>query len=341
VNVYHTWASVEPPRKPVVLAAGFFDGVHRGHRRVLGDTLAAARAQGGEAWVLTFDRHPLRVLNPAAAPPLLTALPHKLRLLADLGLDACLALRFTRRLAAQEPERFARTLRTHVPSLVEVVVGRNWRFGRGGRGDPALLRALGQREGFRVRVAPPVCRGGRPISSTRVREAVTAGALDDAAALLGRPFSLRGTVVTGDRRGRRLGYPTANLDTHNEALPPQGVYAVHAVPAGASVGLDGVLNLGVRPTFAAAGPPRSVMELHLFGTRRVLYGRDIEVFFARLRAERAFACAAELGAQIARDIARARGVLARRHAAKKIKESLYTSGGPVYSPPERKQKGKK
>jgi riboflavin kinase / FMN adenylyltransferase len=324
------------------MAAGFFDGVHRGHRRVLDVTRAASRAHGGEAWVLTFDRHPLRVLEPARAPRLLTALPHKLRLLERQGIEACLALRFTRRLAAQEPERFVRTLRTRVPSLAEMVVGRNWRFGREGRGDPALLRALGRQYGFRVHIAPPVCRGGLPVSSTRVRDAITTGALRTAAALLGRPFSVLGSVVSGDRRGRALGYPTANLDTHNEALPPQGVYAVHAVLAGTTTCLDGVLNLGVRPTFPAAARGRPVMELHLFNTRRVLYGRDIEVFFvARLRTERAFTCSAALAAQIARDAARAHRIVARGNTAKKIKEWLYTPNAHVYSPPERKQRGKK
>jgi riboflavin kinase/FMN adenylyltransferase len=338
VKVYRNWASVRDPRRPVALAAGFFDGVHRGHQRVIARTVAAAKARGGRAWVLTFDTHPLRVLNPAAAPRLLTSLPHKLRMLNRLGIDACLALPFTRGLARLKPKAFIETLSRHIPTLSEVLVGGNWRFGSHGRGGPELLTRLGRPLGFRTTVVPPVRHGGLPVSSTRIRDAVTAGRLAESAVMLGRPFSAWGTVVPGEHRGRGIGYPTANLDTHNEVLPPEGVYAVHAVLDNRTVCLDGVLNLGVRPTFHPRATAAPVLEMHLLDFKQTLYGRDIEVFFvARLRDERPFARTAELARQIALDIDRARAMLRRGRARKIVKESLYTSCGPVYSPPRKKK----
>ena len=333
MKVYENWAAVKQPSTPVVLAAGFFDGVHRGHQRVAARTISAAKACGGRAWVLTFDTHPLRVLNPASAPRLLTSLPHKLRALSHLGIDTCLVLPFTRRLAGLEPETFIKALHTHIPTLTEVLIGLNWHFGRGGRGGPDLLSKLGHRFGFRTTVVPPVRRGGRPVSSTRIRDAVTSGCLAEAAVMLGRPFSAWGTVVPGNHRGHGIGYPTANLDTHNEALPPEGVYAVHAVLDGRAACLDGVLNLGVCPTFHPHPPRTPILELHLFDFKQSLYGRNVEVFFiARLRDERPFSCTADLARQIAIDVHLARSLLNRRHVRKIIKESLYTSFEPVYSP---------
>jgi len=316
VKVYDSWSAVKQPRTPVALAAGFFDGVHRGHQRVVARTVSAAKTHGGRAWVLTFDTHPLRILNPASAPRLLTSLPHKLRALSRLGIDACLVLPFTRRLAGLEPERFIEALHTHIPTLTEVLIGRNWHFGHGGRGGPDLLAKLGRRFGFHATVVPPVLRGGHPVSSTRIRDAMTSGRLTEAAVMLGHPFSAWGTVVPGDHRGRGIGYPTANLDTHNEALPPRGVYAVHAVLDGQAACLDGVLNLGVRPTFHPHPPKTPVLEMHLFDFKQSLYGRNVEVFFvARLRDERPFSCPAELTRQIAIDVHLARSLLDRRHGS--------------------------
>ncbi|MBN1556974.1 MAG: riboflavin biosynthesis protein RibF [Lentisphaerae bacterium] len=326
MKVYTDWNQVPRPRAPVVLAAGFFDGVHRGHRRVLGRTCAAASRAGGRAWVLTFDTHPLKVLHPGAAPRLLTAWPHKRLLLRRSGVEACLALPFSRALARLEPEVFIQRLHAHLPSLARVVVGRDWRFGQGGRGTPATLAGAGRRLGFAVDRVPSVLYRGDAVSSTRIRDAVQGGRLDDAAAMLDRPFSVLGTVVRGRGRGRRLDCPTANLDIHNETLPPEGAYTVLAVAAERGRRIrDGVLNLGVRPTFGGrAGPP--VLELHLLDYRGTLYGRNLEVFFvSRLRGERTFPSAEALRAQLRRDVSDAHAVL--RHAAgarKKVKESLYS-----------------
>ncbi len=288
-------------RRPIVLAAGFFDGLHLGHLKVINRSIRAAQAIGGKVWVLTFDKHPLRVLGHHKAPRLLTSNRHRLALLRRLGVEGCLLLPFNKHLSETAPERFVRDLKTAVPRLAEMHVGRNWHFGKAGSGDVTLLRALGRELGIKVAVAEPVMRGQAPVSSTRVRAAVKAGDLDGAAVLLGRPFSILGTVKSGRRMGRKLGFPTANLDPHNEVLPPAGIYVVEA-----TIGRtrhDAVLYYGKRPTFdETRGEPRE-LELHVPGITTNLYGRDIEVsFLKRLRGERRFGSLEALKKQIARDI---------------------------------------
>jgi len=300
--------SLRRVRRPIVLAAGFFDGVHRGHQKVIRRALARAAALRGETWVLTFDTHPLKVLAPDRAPSLLTSTDHKVRLLAALGADGCLIIPFTRRLAREEPEAFVARLHACVPSLAEILVGGNWRFGHRGRGDARLLRALSRRAGFRARVVRAAVCDGEPVSSTRIRTEVRRGHLERAAAMTGRLFSILGTVVPGARWGRRLGYPTANLDPHGEILPPHGVYAVRArLPDGTL--RDGVLNHGVRPTLRG---PRAgaALELHLFNFAGNLYRRELEVTFVKkLRNERHFASVQALQRQIGRDVEQARRCL--------------------------------
>lgn len=299
-------------RGPLVLAAGFFDGVHRGHQAIVREVLARAAALGGRAWVMTFDRHPLAVLHPDAAPPLLTPTPDKLRLLEAMGVAGCLVLPFTRALAAYEPEAFMRTLVRHAPGLRHIVVGRNWTFGRAGRGTPALLRRLGAGYGVGVTAVPPVRHGGAPVSSTRIRRAIARGRLREAATMLGRPPAVAGTVVRGRGLGRRLGVPTANIRTAGAAVPPDGVYVVQAGWRGAV--RHGVANLGVRPTLAPerARSAARLLEVHLFDWRRPLYGRRLDVrFLHRLRPERRFASLERLRLQMRRDRERARAWAAR------------------------------
>jgi riboflavin kinase/FMN adenylyltransferase len=327
-------AALAAERRPVVLAAGFFDGVHRGHQRVLRRAMRRARELGGHAWAMTFDTHPMKVLRPAAAPRLLTSTGHKLLLFDRLGLDGCILLPFTRELAATEAGDFLRWLRLCAPSLREIHVGRNWRFGRGAAGDVDLLRQFGRGAGFGVRLAPTSRCGGRAVSSTRVREEILAGRLEAARAMLGRPFSVLGTVVPGRRVGRQLGYPTANLEPHNEVLPPCGVYAVFA-----RVGrrlIQGVANYGTCPTFRGAVTGRPVLELHLLDFEGNIYGRQVEIFFARrLRPEKTYRRVAELQRQIGRDVASARRILSRE----KIKQSLYSKEHRRYSPAQQQQRG--
>ena len=303
---------------PVVLAAGFFDGVHKGHRFVLESTIERAREIGGQAWVLTFDRHPLAVLAPSKCPPLLCTLEERLRLLETTGVDGVLLLEFTRQLTVQEPETFIRWLcgkprskdghasrPTDTAKLSEIRCGENWRFGRRAAGTPELLAQYGAVYGFRVVIVPYAEYHGVEISSTRIRYAVREGRLDDAAAMLGRPYSVRDTVVRGRGVGQTLCVATANVQPRTDVLPPNGVYAVRVIAEGAAY--DGVANLGVHPTFADVKPVSAILETHLLGFTGDLYGKTIEVcFLGRLRDECVFASAEALVAQIAEDVRQAR-----------------------------------
>ena len=298
-------------RQPVVLAAGFFDGLHRGHRRVINKTVAEARRLGGEAWVLTFDQHPMRILRQDSAPPLLTSNRHKLRLFEEMRVDGCLLMPFTRQLASMSPEAFMKLLATAVPTLARIFVGENWRFGHKEKGDTAMLKLLAGKFSIGVTVVKPVLKGGRIVSSTRIRKEVACGNLAEASSMLCRQFSILGVVVKGRAVGRQLGFPTANLETFNEVLPPFGVYAVNVAVGNRIV--KGVANIGVRPTFTCPGNNnnrKATIEVHLIRFRNNLYGREIEVFFVKkLRNEKRFVSAEELKRQIEKDVENAGKVL--------------------------------
>ncbi len=310
---------------PVVLAAGVFDGFHLGHRAVIERAIADARAAGGTPVVVTFDPHPAAVLRPQSAPPLLTSTRHKLRLLADAGIADVLVLDFDAAFAAKPPEQFIAELAAACRPLREICVGEDWAFGKDRGGNISLLTTLGKKLGFDAIGLPPVMVEGKAVSSTAIRAAVEEGALEAAARLLGREFSMLGTVIEGRRLGRTLGFPTANVRLESEQLPPNGVYAVRAnilaaedtrranpensksaCPPPAVAGYDGIANVGVRPTVSGEGEQRLV-EVHLFDFSGDLYGRDIEVFFERfVRPEQKFPSLDALRAQIACDVASVR-----------------------------------
>ncbi len=318
MKVVHGLHAPLAERKPVLLAAGFFDGVHRGHQAVLRAAIRHSRRVGGSAWVMTFDTHPQKVLDPSSAPPLLTCLDHKIRLFAAAGLDGCLVLPFNRRLAAMEPLDFLEQLRRTLPDLQAFFIGPDWRFGRHGAGTADTLRRWALPLGISVYVIPPLRWRRAAISSTRIREAVQRGRLADARRMLGRPYSLMGVVARGRGLGRTLGFPTLNVAPCNEAHPPFGVYAATATEG--TRRWNGVVNFGVRPTFAPNGPP--VMEMHLLDARANLYGRSVEVFFLRrLRPEKRFASPQDLARQIRADTVRARALLARIDRQKNSKDS--------------------
>jgi riboflavin kinase/FMN adenylyltransferase len=342
--------SLRSLRRPAVLAAGFFDGVHRGHRRVLERAVAKAASLGAQPWVLTFDTHPMRILDPAAVPALLTSNEQKLRQFGEIGLRGCLLLPFTRSLAAMPAEAFVRRLRENIPSLREIVVGSSWRFGQRGRGDSGLLKSMAPGLGFAVTVVRPLSCGASPVSSTRVRRAVLDGDLPEAAKLLGRLYSIAGTVVRGHAIGRRLGFPTANLDSSNEILPPAGVYEAFAARGRGH--RRGILYIGSRPTFGRARGSKPELELHLLDFRGTLYGRRIEVYIVRrLRGEQRFDSPAALAAQIRRDIARIRrapvprAFRGRREALagrkKKSKKRFTGDSRTSYIHPQQTNKGKR
>jgi len=295
-------------RHPVVLAAGFFDGIHRGHRRVISKTVAEAKRLGGKAWVLTFHQHPMKILRPASAPLLLTSNRHKVRLLEKMNVDGCLLMPFTRKLAELAPEAFVELLSTTIPTLTRIFVGANWRFGRRERGDAEMLIKLAQRFYIKVTIVQSVIKAGRIVSSTRIREKIASGNLAKAGQMLGRPFSIIGNVIRGRAVGRKLGFPTANLETYNEVLPPTGVYAVHVL-VGRNV-VNGVANIGVCPTFPGARKRKTIIEVHLLDIKGNLYGRELEIFFVKkLRDEKRFGSVQALKEQIEKDIRETQSIL--------------------------------
>jgi len=295
-----------------LVAIGNFDGVHRGHRAVLVEALRMAREAGLVPRVLTFDPHPAVVLGRGALPAL-TSLPRKVELLCRQSSELEVVVEpFTLELAKTEPADFTRQLLIDALGAKVVLVGENFRFGRGRAGDFTKLLELGKEQGFRAHATSLERDAEGPISSTRVRAALEAGQLEVVESLLGRPHALTGLVIPGQGRGRSIGVPTANLGEIAEALPPHGVYAVlvDQQVEGAFVALaGGVANFGVRPTLGA-GPS---FEAHLFDTSLDLYGQEVRVhLLGRLREERKFSGVNELRAQIARDIEAARAVTARR-----------------------------
>jgi riboflavin kinase/FMN adenylyltransferase len=295
------------------LVIGNFDGVHRGHQAVLHQVVQEARALGLSASVLTFDPHPAAVVG-ASAPPLLTTMDRRAELMGALGVDCAYVRRFDAPFATWTAERFVRELVAERLHARIVVVGHNFRFGAKRAGDLALLRELGVELGFETRVHPVASDAGGPFSSTRAREAIAAGELDEASRVLGRPHELSGFVVRGDERGRVLGFPTANLGAVLQMLPPHGVYAVMVDEIDAQGDIrplaKGVTNVGVRPTVAAAGGTSRTIETFLLDFAGDLYGRRLRIhLLARLREERRFGSLDELKVQIARDVVRARNIL--------------------------------
>jgi riboflavin kinase/FMN adenylyltransferase len=290
-----------------VATVGTFDGVHLGHRDVLTRLVARSRATGLASVLVTFEPHPLEVLNAGAAPQLLTTLEEKIALIGATGLDFLAVLPFTAELAQYPAARFVDEILRERFKMQELLIGHDHGFGRGREGDITLLRELGSDRHFAVDVVPPVQLDGEPVSSTTIRRAIGAAELDRACALLGRRYSVRGHVVAGDARGRLLGFPTLNVDPRapRKLLPPDGVYAVQALAARGR--FDGMLNLGGRPTF---GDDRRTLEVHLFGASGDFYGDQVEVVFvARLRETMRFAGAAALIAQLNEDADAARRAL--------------------------------
>ena len=303
-------AALDRSPRRAVLTIGNFDGLHIGHRQILRTVIDRARARDGEAVVYTFDPHPRKVLQSDRAPSLLTTTEQKLELLAAAQIDLVVLEPFTAAFATTTPESFVREhVHAHVAPL-EVYVGYDFHYGRDRAGSMRLLTELGPRLGFAVTIIPEVTIGGRDVSSSRIRELLASGDVEEAKRMLGRSFAVRGSVVAGDRRGRTLGFPTANLAPENEVIPAHGVYAGHVqlldagTPA-AGTRFAAVTNVGRRPTFKQDDP--ALAEAHLLDFSGDLYGRRIEVSFeARLRGEEKFPGADALRAQIARDVALAR-----------------------------------
>jgi len=309
---FSTIADLEEVQEPLHLAMGVFDGVHLGHQAVIRRAVEGAHGSGGMAAVLTLEPHPIQVLAPERAPRrILASLEHKERLLASLGVTALLVLRFDETMARQPAEEFADRLFS-VGGLRQVVAGEDWKFGRERRGTMELLRILGEPRGVEVTAMPAVMLKGERISSTRLRQALREGNLKSASEMLGRSYTVMGTVVRGEGLGRKLGAPTANISVGGEQLPPDGVYAVTATIGEETKEHRGVANLGVRPTVDGE---RRLLEVHLLDFDGDLYGNMVEVCFGmRLRKEQKFEGCEELKEQIQRDLEQVRELFEERKA---------------------------
>ncbi len=303
-------------KEPIVATIGIFDGVHLGHQYLIKQVIKRARRLKAQSAVFTFTPHPLAVLNPLKTPPLLIFLKHRLRLISSLGINLCVVLKFNRALASMSAEEFVKKILVNRFRVKELIIGENFCFGKDKCGDINLLKQLGKKYNFRVEKIKIIKEKRQFISSTKIRTLISRGKLKLASKFLGRPVSILGTVIRGFSRGRRLGFPTANIDPHHEVLPPFGVYAV-------KVKIDkgwhqGVLNIGCRPTFFKKGQPS--IEVYLFDFKKNIYGKDIEmIFLKKIRAEKKFRNSQALVKQIEKD-------------RQKAKEYFYSTKFPARIP---------
>ncbi|HXB59408.1 MAG TPA: bifunctional riboflavin kinase/FAD synthetase [Candidatus Acidoferrales bacterium] len=303
MNIIHAANELETKGKRVCLAIGFFDGVHLGHQQILRQTIADARQHDGVALVLTFDQHPATIVAPDKVPPLIYTLPQKLRAIESPGVENILLIRFDKKFSEQSGEQFIRGLAQELGKIRSICVGASFVFGHKRSGNVTLLKKLGTEMDFSVHGLSALSLDGQRVSSTRVREAIRAGDFDDASQMLGRPYAISGKVAIGDKLGRKLGFPTANLDVSGLALPPNGVYAALTKVGGTLYRV--ALNIGFRPTVAAGKQLR--VEAHLLDFQGELYGQELEIEIGeKLRDEKKFASPEELREQIARDVAAVR-----------------------------------
>ncbi len=288
---------------------GVFDAVHRGHQMIIKRARDEARMRAVTSLVVTFERHPLALLAPVHCPPAITQPEEKARLIEGLDVDACLMLRFTSEVADIPAEEFIREILVRRCGVRFITCGWNFSFGAGGKGTTEMLKSAGEELGFDVEIFEPMIQGHSPISSTGVRNLLIEGDVAEAVELLGRRYGFSAEVVTGDRRGRTIGYPTANLKPgENQLIPSEGVYAV-AVETGDGAELGGMMNIGHRPTFAGAGPS---IEVHIFDFDRDIVRQAIRVeFIERVRDEIKFDGVEKLVAQLGRDEAKCREICAK------------------------------
>ena len=303
MKIIHSASELGNGSRQTCLAIGVFDGVHLGHQQIIRQTVADARQHDAVALVVTFDRHPSAIVAPEKTPPQIFSRSQKLRAVATLGADALLEIPFNQTFSEKTGETFVRELARDLGKIHSVCVGADFVFGHRRSGNVALLKTLGRELDFHVHGMAELALDGKTVSSTRIREAIRSGEWDAAGQMLGRPYAICGRVVAGDKIGRQLGFPTANLDVSGLVLPPFGVYAARTEWAGQMFRV--ALNIGVRPTVAAG--PQLRVEAHLVDFAGDLYGTELEITVAaKLRAEQRYASALELRDQIARDVAAVR-----------------------------------
>ncbi len=290
--------------RKVSLAIGMFDGVHLGHQQVIRQTIHDSHQHSGFAVAVTFDRHPKTIVAPERIPPLIYNLNQKLRAISSLGLDATLLIEFNEDFSHKPADVFIREVTSGFGHVHSICVGSNFTFGYKRGGNVEVLKNLGRELGFAVHGLAAVALDGEPVSSTRIRKAISSGDFDAAGQMLGRAYSLAGIVEKGDQVGRKLGFPTANINVDGLAVPPSGVYATHAAVRGQTYAA--ATNIGVRPTIAQSVAQLRV-ETHIIGFDQEIYGEELELIFSeRIRNEQKFASMDELKKQVARDIQTAR-----------------------------------
>jgi riboflavin kinase/FMN adenylyltransferase len=323
MQVLYGYRNLEKKLKDPVIAIGVFDGIHLGHKRVI-KRLLALREPKREKVIVTFDPHPQTVLRPDRKPPRIMSLDHKLFILEKMGLDAVIVIHFTDFIATMSPEEFVKKVIGGIGAR-KVYVGSNFHFGKGKSGNVERFKEIGRECGIDVRIVEPVKKGGRIVSSTWLRKLIKEGKIARAEQLLRRPVSVLGTVVKGDELGKTLGKPTANIDPHQEVIPPPGVYAVKVDISGQLY--DGVLNIGFKPTFYGSRLKKRkepLIEVHVIGYEGNLYGQNIEIFFIKkLRKEKHYKTREALIRQIKKDIIKAGEVLSSKKILWKIKRYKY------------------
>lgn len=292
-----------------IVTIGVFDGVHIGHRAVISRVLKRAKALKTMSIVVTFDPHPMKVLKSNHLVPSLISLKHRESLIKELGVDKVVVMAFDKKMAQMPPEKFIKNILIDKVKAGEIFVGEDFRFGKRASAGVATLKMLGKKSGLRINAVKHIKKDGRIVSSSLIRQLVVSGKTKKASSLLGRPYSILGTVVSGSRLGHLLGYPTANINPHHEAIPPSGVYAVRIKYRGRIH--KGIMNIGVRPTFYDHGRDKEPsIEVHIFNFNQRIYGRDLEIIFVKkLRSERKFNQIDKLIGQIRKDSMQARRVL--------------------------------
>ena len=299
MKIIYGIGGVKKPFKKAVLAIGVFDGLHRGHQILIQRAIREARKIQGEAVVMTFFPHPVNVLHPEINLPLIVSLKHRLKLLADLGVDACLVIHFTKSFSRLTPEQFIQRYLLNGIRPKEIFVGDDFRFGQNRTGTLDYFQEVGKHFGFKVNIVQSTRGGQKTASSTSIRQLISEGNLSRVGQLLGRRVSIMGTVTKGEARGQTLGYPTANIDPEGLVIPPLGVYAVYVMIGPKK--FSGMANVGVRPSFKSHNN-RVNVEVHIFNFHKNLYSREIVIeFIKKIRDEKFFNTKEKLIQQLEQD----------------------------------------
>ena len=307
MKVIYGIGKVKKVFKNAVLAIGVFDGLHVGHQKLIKAAVKKAKSLGGPAIVMTFSPHPVQVLKPKDYLPFVVSLPHRLKLIEQLDVMACVVVHFTKRFSQVAAEEFVKNYLVERINPTEIFVGNDFRFGKDRRGTIEYFKEAGRKYGFKVNTVFPVKGGRSKIGSSRIRRLITDGKLYAAKHFLGRNVSIMGKVVRGDRRGKGLGFPTANIHPENSVVPPIGVYATYVVIDHKR--FKGMANIGRRPSFKKKNNNINV-EVHIFDFRKTLYGKEITVeFVKKIRNEKVFDLSEQLIAQLKRDEIRSRAIL--------------------------------